>query len=275
MKALLYAFGLVFLTETMNSQWFDATNHCTTDLGWEAVGVGSTFGTLPNARLQVSNFSLANSGGTLNGRLFHTDGNSNIVNQWQIFTGPTTASLSERFRLWTDGTSSPWTNFASFSRGFRWFTDGTDLTTNARMQLNDLSSNAAINGYSVPNAGFLLVGRELPLQLGGTIYGSTGAFSQLHINGPEGPNTQESGYRLWMRPGIVLTNNADLAYFGHQRRTAENTDLTIAFGDNYTGVTESDNLRFAFVAGDGLAIANDPVLQGNGVDGSDATMAMP
>lgn len=109
------------------------------------------------------------------------------------------------------------------------------------------------------------------LQLGGTLY-TKGAFSLLHLNGYDGNATQESGYRTWMRPGLLMTNNGDLMYVGPQANTAAQTDLTIAFGDNYT---ESDNLRFAFTAQAGAGASNVQLLQGEGPNGREILRMIP
>lgn len=114
--------------------------------------------------------SLLHLGRTTNslGSLFRTDGLNNEVTQWQLFTGTTTTSgQTEKYRLWTDASTTPWTNNASFSRGFRWYTDGTALTTNGsntadniRMQLQDDNGNITVNGIATNNAGFLLLGNN-------------------------------------------------------------------------------------------------------------------
>jgi len=76
-----------------------------------------------------------------------------------------------------------------------------------------------VNGYNTTDLGrdgYLLLGR----QLGGAedLYtpNTLGAYSLLHLNGPNTLINQmpRLGYRPWMKTGITITDNADLAYFG-------------------------------------------------------------
>jgi len=75
----------------------------TQNFGPDITGIGiGFFPTVPslNARLHVNNFLLGAPNGPLNGFLFRTDGNHNIVNQWQLYTGPTNATTTEKFKLY-------------------------------------------------------------------------------------------------------------------------------------------------------------------------------
>jgi hypothetical protein len=71
------------------------------------VGIGF-FPTVPslNARLHVNNFLLGAPAGLLNGFLFRTDGNSAVVNQWQLFTGATNLTTTEKFKLFVPANDS-------------------------------------------------------------------------------------------------------------------------------------------------------------------------
>jgi hypothetical protein len=71
------------------------------------IGIGF-FPTVPslNARLHVNNFLLGAPAGPLNGFLFRTDGSNAVVNQWQLFTGATNLTTTEKFKLFVPSNDS-------------------------------------------------------------------------------------------------------------------------------------------------------------------------
>jgi hypothetical protein len=74
----------------------------------------------------TSQTSLLHLGRTTNslGNLFRTDGLSNEVTNWTLFTGATIATVVERFRLYADATTTPWIVLRSASNGLRFETAG-------------------------------------------------------------------------------------------------------------------------------------------------------
>ncbi len=68
-------------------------------------GVGVGFfpnGTTTSARFQINNFYCANPIGPLQNFLFRTDGGQGNMNMWQMFTGPTVNTTTEKARLFID-----------------------------------------------------------------------------------------------------------------------------------------------------------------------------
>jgi len=49
--------------------------------------------------LHVNNFFCNDPAGNFNGRLFRTDGDQAVANNWQLFTGSSATSQTERFRI--------------------------------------------------------------------------------------------------------------------------------------------------------------------------------
>ncbi|MGZ3920247.1 MAG: hypothetical protein ACXVNM_08200 [Bacteroidia bacterium] len=80
-----------------------------------------------NARLHVNNFFTANPGGPLNGLLFRTEGSNAVNNNWQLFTGPTSATTVEKFRI--------------SSLAFSFFTPGQNDVSISTMQNGSLLFN--------------------------------------------------------------------------------------------------------------------------------------
>ena len=54
-----------------------------------------------DARLHINNFFCNTPGGGLNGFLFRSDGDQEVDNRWQLFTGSSSTSQTERFRIRT------------------------------------------------------------------------------------------------------------------------------------------------------------------------------
>lgn len=134
-----------------------------------------------------------------------------------------------------------------------------------RMKLNGTftGNQYTINGYGFGNtnttintSGYLLLGNNGPTQTGGQLYQTKGAFSLLHLNGPDNSPTgfvQEYGFRPWMKTGITFTGNNDLMYHGirqledPQDRTEFVTSWSDNSGANYPG---PDDYAFRFVGVD-------------------------
>ncbi len=87
------------------------------------------------------------------GDLFRTDGLSNEVTNWQLYTGINLIPNNqiERFRLYAEANTTPWIGLQSLSNGMRFETAG----GNQRIRING-SSNATINGFAgVNTTGFV------------------------------------------------------------------------------------------------------------------------
>ncbi|MEZ4936607.1 MAG: tail fiber domain-containing protein [Crocinitomicaceae bacterium] len=134
----------------------------------------------------------------------------------------------------------------------------------ARMKLNgsyNLGTQYQIEGYGwgagVNTSGYLLLGQDGATQQGNpSVFNSKGAFSLLHLNGPQstlgGGFVQEFGYRPWMQTGITFTGGNDLMYFGIRQtlRGQDKTEMTLTWSDNagstYPG---PDDMVFRFTSG--------------------------
>ncbi|MEI6143902.1 MAG: hypothetical protein WCP85_31790 [Mariniphaga sp.] len=74
-----------------------------TDATVDGIGIGTwPTNTATNARLHVNNFYTSLPTGGLNGLLFRTDGDSTVLNRWQMFTGTTAANASEKGMIFCD-----------------------------------------------------------------------------------------------------------------------------------------------------------------------------
>jgi hypothetical protein len=144
-----------------------------------------------------------------------------------------------------------------------------------RMKLNgDFNIAGApqyfINGYNNANgvntSGYLLLGQDGQTQGGNpSLFTSKGAFSLLHLTGPQSPFgggfVQESGYRPWMQTGITFTGNNDLMYVGVRGVQGQDvTEMSITWSDNNAGgfgITP-DDLVFRFTASGAAGGGNFP-----------------
>jgi prefoldin subunit 5 len=123
-----------------------------TTAGNTSVGIGN-FPTTPSvqSRLHVNNFLLGAPAGALNGFLFRTDGDQSVVNQWQLFTGTSATTQTQRFRLFVPATSNNVFLEQSQIGGIMGFNTGGNIT---RMIIRD--------GGVAANDGFAAIGNNLP-----------------------------------------------------------------------------------------------------------------
>jgi hypothetical protein len=72
-----------------------------------SIGIGTfTVVNRPQANLHVSQLLMPNSPFFAVGNLFRTDGSNTVANQWQLFTGATANSVTEKFRLYVPANDS-------------------------------------------------------------------------------------------------------------------------------------------------------------------------
>ncbi len=101
MKKLLFLISMIILTGISSSaQWGLVGVSGRTNATVPSIGIG-TFTAAPSSRLHVNNFLCNTPSGGLNGLLFRTDGDQLVDNRWQLFTGTSSTSLTERFRIRT------------------------------------------------------------------------------------------------------------------------------------------------------------------------------
>lgn len=125
-----------------------------------------------------------------------------------------------------------------------------------RMKLNGVI-NYPVNGFAGQRNGYLLLGYSQTYAASLFTGASSGAYSQLHLNGSDGTFIQTGGYRPWMKTGITFTDNNDLSYFG-LRKVGTGTDKTetiLSWSDNSAPPSGPDDLVLRFTAAD-----NDPAI---------------
>ena len=136
-----------------------------------------------------------------------------------------------------------------FSSTFYAYTDSL-----LRLRVND-NLTSIVNGQpAVARNGFVGIGHNPNQpQFWWDVPSNPGPYSLLHLNG-DGSGAQALGYRNWMRGGITITSNDDLAYIGHKPNSLDVTDLVFAWSDN-AGPSQygPDNLTFVFTSADGAA----------------------
>ena len=78
---------------------------------------------------------------------------------------------------------------------------------------------------------------------------------------------QETGYRSWMRSGLLFSDSNDLMYIGPKSNASDVTDFNLTWSDNPDSNDGPDNMRFAFTSAGGLGTTYNELLQGQGPDG--------
>lgn len=114
-----------------------------------------------------------------------------------------------------------------------------------RMRLSGTTTYPTLGGFSNVNAdGYLLVSPN-----NNFINNAVGPYSRLHLaDGVLGQNTQQSGFRPWMRNGITFTGNNDEMYIGALYKTDDHSDCIVNWSDN-PGAPKGDRMRFLFTSG--------------------------
>jgi hypothetical protein len=121
-----------------------------------------------------------------------------------------------------------------------------------RMKLNGIV-NYPVNGFAGQRNGYLLLGFSQNYATSLFTGATSGAFSQLHINGPNGTLVQNGGYRPWMQTGVTFTDNDDLSYFGLRKVGAgtDKTETILSWSDNSSAPIGPDDLVLRFTAAGG------------------------
>lgn len=117
MKKTLLILSTGFLSFVANSQWSNgggfANGWGNSSSGpiftqWRSFGFGNfaANGATPQARVHINEFYLLNPWTGTNGNILRTDGSNTVNNNWRMFTGPTAAGATEKFRITSLATSS-------------------------------------------------------------------------------------------------------------------------------------------------------------------------
>jgi hypothetical protein len=108
----------------------------------------------------------------------------------------------EQFWSRAGNINSPITNINNIF-GTRWNSGIYTITDNQnRMKLNG-SVNYPVNGFGGQRDGYLLLGYSQNYATSLFTGATSGAYSQLHLNGPNGSFVQNGGYRPWMETGVT------------------------------------------------------------------------
>ena len=264
------AFGQwITYTNTYNSAVFDPAS----TLSATGIGNFSTAGLDPSARLHVNNFYCTSPTSGLNGLLFRTDGDSTVLNRWQLYTGLTAGTVNEKFALFVPANSNN-TFLQTTQNGHMFY--NTNSTMREKMNADyTAASQYAVNGWngttipSINTSGYVGIGSNdiLAPASAGHLWTDKGPFSLLHLNGGNYHNVQEVGFRPWMKIGMTVTSNDDLMYVGHKKIANDVTDAVFAWSDNNSNLYGPDNMVFLFTRNTGLATGADDDLGGWTMDG--------
>jgi hypothetical protein len=132
----------------LSAQWLNPPNYFHTPATVTSVGVGNyPVASPPNARLHVNEFYAAAPISSLTGSMFRTDGYNKFTNQWQLFTGQSAATSTEKFKLFVpSGTSHVFLQTSTAGANMAFNTGG------ALTRMTILGSNGFVGiGITTPN----------------------------------------------------------------------------------------------------------------------------
>ncbi|RFC55055.1 tail fiber domain-containing protein [Brumimicrobium aurantiacum] len=184
------------------------------------------------------------------GNLIRTDGANNIVNRWQLFTGATSGTSTEKFQIFTT-LNSPIANGQEVSnQNITLQASQRDMIFNAggnneRMRILGQDHNLSMTGpwFATARAGNVGIGTAHPLTM-------------LHI-GDDGASG--AGWRQWMDIGTFYGSDGgfDNMYIGLREIANDRNEAIINFGNNpSSNPANGDNLRFVFTAAPNNGIAS-------------------
>jgi hypothetical protein len=155
MKHFLFLLLLNFCIKVSGQFQVQTLNFGETTSQIRAIGIGSFTNDADfQSRLHVNNF-FCNSptSATFNGKLFRTDGDRKVINQWSMWSGENATTQTEKFRLYIDAeTDEPFMGIRSLTNGIRFETEVSDV----RMRINGAQNNT-INTFNVNTSGFVAI----------------------------------------------------------------------------------------------------------------------
>lgn len=218
-------------------------NYGRTDLFMRGIGIGN-FPLIvdPQARFHINNFyCFEPENAFYNGRLFRTDGNSSVINQWQFFTGSTDNATTQKFRVFTTLTQTLQNSTLINDQNITLEASQRDMIFNAggnieRMRI--LGQDHVLNimpWFATARAGNVGIETAHPLTL-------------LHMGG-EGASG--AGWRQWMDIGTYYASRGgfDNMYIGLRNTDNDENEAIISFGNNPSiNTNNGDRMRFVFTA---------------------------
>jgi hypothetical protein len=209
-----------------------------TSVGFGGMGV-------TQSRFHVHDFGWAypQNGSVASGSLFRTDGNNNVRNQWQFFTGGNANALTEKFKLFV--------NAGSADAGLQ--------STSGQMFFNTATTNGAAPGGVAERL-------RLSYGIGGNLAGGFNrqgvtkvlishdgfgpgylppAVAMLNI-GSSTPNPS-AGNRPWMDVGTYYSMHTDNMYVGLKDEGGPNNVASVInWGDDPANTNSNNRLLYLF-----------------------------
>ena len=293
MKSKLITIALLLMLQNLKAQTIGpvlfSPNFGNTTPNTIGIGIGTwPFLGTTNARFHINNFKCNQQNGTLNGLLFRSDGNSAVDNNWQLYTGVTDATTSEKFKLFIPANSSSVTLQASDNLPFETMRFNVGATQSRMKIFNNTGSPSTPNGGGVGidgNPGNPINDPGSLLHIGSSIVPAAGGLASL---------TGTFGWRKWMAVGTFNHANSDHMYVGLKCEDCnpinpnsfpedakppgsggpDRLDAVIAWGDNATNAFAAgpDYLRFINTISYN---AGSPVASGPHVDGLEMMRIAP
>jgi len=218
----------------LENRWAQ-TNNQNLNQSIRRVGIGDFSTTLgPRAALNIDAnlvLPLQSTAGNyfLPGEVFRTDGPSDRLNAWRLWTGgqnPQTPA-TEKFSLFVPA-NSPWVFLQASQQGSR-IVFNTGGNNNRMVVANNQLNEPRIGIGAILN----------PL-------------AYLHIG--TDPILPGTGIRNWMNYGTLYNRNTDNMYVGLQAYAADVHDAIINWGNNPIQQAQTDRLRFVFTAATALGL---------------------
>jgi len=139
---------MLAISADLSAQWLNPPNYFHTPASVTSVGVGNfPVASPPTARLHANEFYTAAPISSLTGSLFRTDGYNKFTNQWQLFTGTSAATSTEKFKLYVPaGTNHVFLQSSALAGNMAFNTGG------AATRMTILGSNGFVGiGITTPN----------------------------------------------------------------------------------------------------------------------------
>ena len=241
LAAMRTSSGLLCVTAMVVAQFANgqfntlSSVHGRTNVAITGVSIGNVTAPPTGIAFQVRG-DLLGAGST--GEVFRTNAPAANNTFWRLFSGGT-GTANERGNLFAE-TGLTRFNVNAPNGQLRLMTN-----TLPRLRVNETGNYLGLGNFTGINAdGFVLISPNNNFSAN-----AFGPYSRLHLaEGVLGQNTQQTGYRPWMRNGITFTGNNDQMYIGALYRGLDYSDCVVNWSDN-PGSQIGDRMRFLFTSG--------------------------